>query len=177
MEKETPDLNALEELMKEHEAVLSQLDTLVLALGEVAKEKVSFDSEALRVVEEVIGLLETDLGLHLRKEEEILFPVLSPSLGQEGGPIGVMLREHEGLRQILSTLRNAVLVFRAEPQSASLEEILKGGYSLISLLRQHIQKEDSCLFPMADSNLNRTRLQDLGTEMRAMDQGADRPQG
>jgi hemerythrin-like domain-containing protein len=173
MEEESSDLNALEELVKEHEAVLSHLDTFALALGALEKEQVNFDSEAFRVVEEVIRLLRTDLGLHLRKEEEILFPVLSPSLGKEGGPIGVMLREHEDLRQTLHTLNNAVVVFRAEPQAASLEKILQRGYGLISLLRQHIQKEDNCLFPMANSNLTRARLQDLGTEMRAMDQGAD----
>jgi hemerythrin-like domain-containing protein len=176
MEEESSDLNALEELIKEHEAVLSHLDTLALALGALEKEQVNFDSEAFRVVEEVIRLLRTDLGLHLRKEEEILFPVLSPSLGKEGGPIGVMLREHEGLRQILLTLNNAMVVFRADPQTASLKEILQGCQDLISLLRQHIQKEDNCLFPMANSNLTQTRLQDLGVEMRAMDPGTDRPQ-
>ncbi len=54
-------------------------------------DETGVDSEALSAVGAVTQLLETDLGLHLRKEEEVLFPALAACLGQGGGPIGVML--------------------------------------------------------------------------------------
>ncbi len=177
MEEESLGLNALEELKKEHQEVLSQLDTLEVAIVELAKEQAGIDSEALRVSEAVIQFLDKDLDIHFRKEEEVLFPALSGYVGREGGPIGVMLMEHEDLRRSLHAFRNALGIFRAEPQPASRENVLKGGYGLISLLRLHIKKEDNCLFLMAGSYLNRTRLREMGAEMQAMVKESSSPPG
>ena len=168
MEKEAPGIDALEELTQEHQAVLSQLDTLHAALARLLEDEARVDSEALSDVQAVVQFLETELGIHLRKEEEVLFPVLSGYLGQEGGPIGVMLLEHEDLRRSLRALSTALGTLRGDAQPASCQEARQVGYGLIGLLRQHIKKEDHILFPMAGSFLDRGQLLALGQQMRAM---------
>ncbi len=168
MEEKSPGVDALEELTEEHQAVLSHLGTLDGALVRLVKDETGVDSEALSAVGAVTQLLETDLGLHLRKEEEVLFPALAACLGQEGGPIGVMLMEHEDLRRSLRALSTAFGALQADPRSASPEEVRQVGYGLIGLLRQHIKKEDHMLFPMAGSSLDRGQLLALGEQMRAM---------
>ena len=46
---------------------------------------------------------------HHGKEEEFLFPALeAKGVKREGGPIGVMLHEHEQGRGLVAMLRNAV---------------------------------------------------------------------
>ncbi len=168
MEKEAPGIDALEELTADHQAVLSQLDTLHGTLGRLFEGEAGIDSEALSDVEAAVQFLETELEVHLRKEEQVLFPALSGYLPREGGPIGVMLLEHKDLRRTLRALRTALGSLRTDPQSASAEDVLKVGYSLIGLLRQHIKKEDLCLFPMSSSYLDRQRLLALGGAMRAI---------
>ncbi len=168
MEEGAPGIDALEELTQEHQAVLSQLDTLHAALARLLEDEARVDSEALSDVEAVVQFLETELGIHLRKEEEVLFPVLSGYLGQEGGPIGVMLLEHEDLRRSLRALSTALGTLRGDAQPASCQEARQVGYGLIGLLRQHIKKEDHILFPMAGSFLDRGQLLALGQQMRAM---------
>ncbi len=66
-----------------------------------------------------------------------------------GGPIGVMLAEHEQGRQYTRLMREAAEVWRAGDTSA-VEAVKINGMGYVNLLRQHIQKENNILFPMAD---------------------------
>ncbi len=172
MENRVSCLDALQELTQEHEAVLSNLAALQQVLGIMQSGPPQVDAGALDTAENVVRSLQTELAVHLRKEEEILFPPLEAYLGREQGPIGVMLREHEDLRRIMQRLADALSLLRADAGPASpqdaVQEVLQWGEGLISLLRQHIGKEDQCLFPMAAAHLGRTQLLALGEEMRGV---------
>ena len=165
-------IDALQELTQEHEAVLSNLVALQQVLEGMQRGLAWVDSAALDTAENVVRALETDLAVHLRKEEEVLFPSLEAYLGREQGPIGVMLMEHEDLRRIVPMLADALAVLKTGADSVSrqdaLQEVLRWGHGLIGLLRQHIAKEDQCLFPMAASHMGRSRLLVLGEEMRGI---------
>ena len=169
-------LDALQELTHEHEAVLLNLAALQQVLGEMQDGLHQVDSAALDTAENVVRFLRMDLAVHLRKEEEILFPPLEARLGRQQGPIGVMLMEHEDLRRIVQRLSDALSLLRADAEPASRkdthQEVLRWGRGLIGLLRQHIAKEDQCLFPMAASHLGRPQLLVLGEEMRVMGRDA-----
>ncbi len=92
--------------------------------------------------EEALPLLESDLDLHLRREEEVLFPLLERHIGREGGPVGVMLHEHGLLREKFSQVKD----------SLSRGHRAEAGYvvgEILSLLREHVAKEDHILFPLA----------------------------
>lgn len=91
---------------------------------------------------------------HHAKEEDSLFPMLeAKGLVRESGPTGVMLREHELGRRYLRDLSTAVDAVAAG-EKAALFHFADAARSYIHLLREHIAKEDYCLFPMAKGVLS-----------------------
>jgi hemerythrin-like domain-containing protein len=89
-------------------------------------------------------------GCHHRKEEGVLFQTMTAhGVPVQGGPVGVMLSEHEQGRRFTAAMRAAGLKLAAGDQAAGVEVKFNAlGYA--ALLRQHILKEDNVLFPMAN---------------------------
>lgn len=91
---------------------------------------------------------------HHGKEETHLFPTLEQrGIPREGGPIGVMLHEHELGRGLVAELARTADAYRQGEPSAGprFAEIAR---QYIELLAQHIQKEDNILFQMAEQVLD-----------------------
>jgi hemerythrin-like domain-containing protein len=89
-------------------------------------------------------------GAHHRKEEGLLFPAMEAAgVPREGGPIGVMLAEHEEGRRLTHGMRAAAERLAAGDEAAR-GEVARNALGYVQLLRQHIAKEDGVLFPMAD---------------------------
>jgi hemerythrin-like domain-containing protein len=87
---------------------------------------------------------------HHLKEEKILFPAMEEhGIPNEGGPIGMMLIEHEEGRAYVGSMFAAVARLEAGDESAQ-EPLLTSAAAYLRLLREHIQKEDDILFHMAD---------------------------
>ena len=91
---------------------------------------------------------------HHGKEEEFLFPALEVAgVPREGGPIGVMLSEHEQGRKLVARLKDAVTDNKSgDKANASGVQLIINEY--VALLTQHIVKENTVLFPMADAKLD-----------------------
>jgi hemerythrin-like domain-containing protein len=87
---------------------------------------------------------------HHFKEEKVLFPAMEArGIPNEGGPIGMMLAEHEEGRAHVRSMWAAVEQIAAG-NAASAEPLLSHARAYLTLLREHIQKEDDILFRMAD---------------------------
>jgi hemerythrin-like domain-containing protein len=87
---------------------------------------------------------------HHHKEENLLFPALEEhGIPREGGPTGMMLTEHEEGRGHVRSMSDAVEQV-ANGNGAASELLLSHARAYMSLLREHIQKEDDILFRMAD---------------------------
>jgi len=87
---------------------------------------------------------------HHFKEEKVLFPAMEEhGVPGDGGPIGMMLMEHEEGRSFVRAMLAAISLIESK-QEAATGSLLKGAEAYIRLLREHIQKEDEILFPMAD---------------------------
>jgi hemerythrin-like domain-containing protein len=87
---------------------------------------------------------------HHLKEEKILFPAMEAhGISNEGGPIGVMLMEHEEGRSHVRSMFAAVELIEAKDQAAR-ESLVANARAYVRLLREHIQKEDEILFRIAD---------------------------
>jgi len=81
---------------------------------------------------------------HHGKEEAQLFPAMeAKGFPRDGGPTGVMIHEHEQGRRYVRAMADAI-------KNDNAKEFARNGRAFIELLRQHIQKEDHCLFSMAD---------------------------
>ena len=145
-------MRAIEDLIAEHRGIERMLNIL---------EEVADRLDAGRRVErdDMAAMLEFIQVFadrcHHAKEEDLLFPAMaSMGISQEGGPIGVMLHEHgvgrEHVREMAGALAGAADGGRAASQAFS-----EHARAYAQLLRQHIDKEDHVLYPLAERLLGR----------------------
>ncbi|MDO8589634.1 MAG: hemerythrin domain-containing protein [Armatimonadota bacterium] len=140
-------MEATEILKHEHRAIESVLDSLDKA------------AEAVRDGRPVPAWVFAD-GLdfirnfadrcHHGKEEDRLYPLMGErGLPIEGGPIGVMLMEHEQGRAFV---REAAAKYAnwTGGDAASAEAMADALQSYVKLLREHIYKEDNILYLMGN---------------------------
>lgn len=89
-------------------------------------------------------------GCHHFKEEKVLFTTMNEhGVPVQGGPLGVMLNEHELGRKYTREMRQGAERWEAGEASGS-DAVVTAARNYILLLQQHIAKEDQILFPMAD---------------------------
>lgn len=87
---------------------------------------------------------------HHMKEETHLFPAMeAKGYPREGGPTGVMLREHEQARDCVRGMDEAIEAASTGDGSA-LKTFAQYARSYIGLLREHMEKEDHCLYSLAN---------------------------
>jgi hemerythrin-like domain-containing protein len=87
---------------------------------------------------------------HHGKEEAHLFPALeAKGFPRTGGPTGVMLSEHTQGRAFVRGM-SAALDAVAGGEADAAGRFVQNARGYIELLRQHIHKEDHCLFTMVN---------------------------
>lgn len=128
-------------LSAEHRLVLRELDAFERSLR---------DEDLVRA-RETFRFFDEKVSLHRRKEEEVLFPALAAYPRIADGPVACMLAEHREERGLLDAARNAAV--RAADAPDAWADLRRSGSALVALLRQHIDKEDNVLFPVAESTL------------------------
>ena len=108
-------------------------------------------------------------GCHHAKEEEKLFPALEQhGVLRSGGPIGVLLAEHEQGRAYVRAMAEAAARYAKGDQSATAT-LISSGRGYLTLLLQHIGKEDRVLFSMADQILSDTEQAQLVEEFEVIE--------
>jgi len=91
---------------------------------------------------------------HHGKEEDHLFTTLNAKgMPREGGPVGVMLHEHEQGRAAVKQMAES-LDAASDGDGAAVATFVDAARGYVLLLRNHIHKEDNILFPMADRFLS-----------------------
>jgi hemerythrin-like domain-containing protein len=86
-------------------------------------------------------------GCHHAKEELALFPLLEArGIQRRGGPIGMMLLEHQEGRGLVADMERALA-------ARDLPGFVASAGAWAGLLRAHIAKERSVLFPMGERRL------------------------
>lgn len=139
-------MKATEVLMEEHSVILRVLTAMEKALSDIQNGKFHPDF-FLNAADFIKNFAD---ACHHAKEEGVLFVEMEANgVPVKGGPIGVMLAEHEQGRQYTRLMREAVEMWQAGDTSA-VEAVKLNGMGYVNLLRQHIQKENNILFPMAD---------------------------
>ena len=136
-----------ETLKHEHQIVLLVLEGMERETQKI-QARVPADYEALRKIVDFARNF-TD-RCHHAKEEKHLFPAMERR-GQpaDRGPIAVMLLEHAQGRERVKAI--AIALPGAEKgDPAARSALLENLTAYITLLRNHIAKEDNILFPLAD---------------------------
>jgi len=100
---------------------------------------------------------------HHGKEENLLFKTMvDRGFPLHGGPIAVMLHEHDTGRAFIRGLAEGAAALGTDP--AAMKKVVGNGRDYIGLLRAHIDKENHILFPMADNVLSPDDQEHLAKE-------------
>jgi hemerythrin-like domain-containing protein len=144
---------AIADLNNEHEAILS----VIKIMGRMAAAIDTSTPMDTRDISSIIGFLKEFADkCHHGKEEGLLFPAMvAAGVAQEGGPIGAMLAEHAQGRKLIKDMEESITPIVDMAKFAQAEK----GYA--HLLRNHIQKENWVLFPMAEDVLSGPQLEKL----------------
>ncbi len=143
-----------EMLKEDHQHVLKKLDDLEEITHQLDKK-----GQVSAKLKELAAFFKTEFWVHFTKEEEALFPEIEKFIPRESGPIGVMLIEHEDLRNTNSRLQPAIASYLKDGDNAAAREVIqRDGTHFIETLRDHIDKEDNILFMMADMHLDQAQI-------------------
>jgi hemerythrin-like domain-containing protein len=154
------------EILKNEHRVIEQVLFCLERLAADADAKDEIDIEAARQMIDFFRKFAD--GCHHAKEEKQLFPRLEAhGFQRQGGPTGVMMGEHEEGRRILAAMEQAL----TEPvdQADAAARFARDARAYIQLLRNHIAKEDHCLFAMADVALTPVEQQELVEEFETIE--------
>ena len=155
-------MNPIDELLAEHEAVKTTLKILKRIGQDVAKTgKIENPDHLDQLLDFFITFV--DQCQH-SKEEAHLFPALEEvGVSREGGPVGVMLKEHQQGRDLVSKMKAAARQYESGDKEAA-QKFTQHANDYIALLDFHIDKENKVLFPMANNHLPDSKLEELRKE-------------
>jgi len=151
-------------LEDEHEVILKVLDTLDV----FASKKNSlpdYDRGA-----DILYFLKTYAdGVHHGKEEALLFPAMeAKGFSAQNGPTAIMRQEHDVGRSLVVGMKEELQA--SIRQNAAVSALFRQrAASFSGLLREHIEKENHCLFAMAREALTAGELGTLGERFAKAD--------
>ncbi len=136
-----------ETLKHEHQIILMVLDA---AEREAQSIKDSGEVQGERIEKMLDFFRNFADRCHHAKEEKLLFAKMEErGVPVSGGPIAVMLQEHDQGRRRVKAVAEALPKARSGDASA-VASVRDNLSAYIRLLRGHIDKEDHVLYPMAD---------------------------
>jgi hemerythrin-like domain-containing protein len=152
-------------LKAEHQVILCVI-RLLGALMDRFEESGAFPESTLARCVEFIRLFAD--ACHHGKEEDLLFPVLeSRGIPREGGPIGVMLYEHQMARELTKEMSRSLALLRTDADAAK-KQFCQAARDYVDLLTNHIFKEDNILFNMGSRVMSPDDQTALGTQFCAV---------
>lgn len=150
-------------LVAEHEMIERAMAVLKSNLEKI-DEAVKAPLQMQRAID---FLLEFGDKIHNTKEEKFLFPLMGQKgLPVEGGPIGVMLMEHDAERKLLQKMM-VELPSLVEATTTGRHKFAARGFEYLKIRAEHIWKENDVLYAMGRKVIseeeNSTLLQDFKT--------------
>ncbi|MCP3676932.1 MAG: hemerythrin domain-containing protein [Deltaproteobacteria bacterium] len=134
----------IEILMQEHKDVLEIVDNI----GRLQQELKDTPDETAPKLKELLAKLDKEFDIHsLSKEEKALFPAMETFMPRDEGPIGVMIQEHVELVRRIQDYKESL-------DTGDYNKSMEAGAYLISVLPDHIYKEDNILYNMARMHLS-----------------------
>jgi len=149
-------------LREEHRVILRALGVLEVAAARLAGGRPLPEGWWPEIIWWLRGFADKN---HHTKEETSLFPAMvKAGVPSVGGPIEVMLEEHQRGRALVRAME------AGEPAARAAK-----AREYVTLLREHIEKENGVLFPLADAVLDAPAQRALQREFDAVEaeQGRD----
>ena len=161
----------LRQLIDEHPSLLAKMaefNQMVQAFEASDNENWT---EAVLQLHEKITIFIAELEPHSNREEDILFEMMVPYIGREGGPIAVMEYEHNTAKLNLKEFMDKVQAVKANNKDVTKEDALSifRHLKIVYLtLTDHFMKEENILFPMAEQMLSADEKQELADQFAKM---------
>jgi len=135
-----------EVLVAEHEMIERAMEVMKSELPKLAA-----GTKPSRQLSRAIDfLLQFGDKLHNHKEEDHLFPLMEQrGIPSQGGPIAVMLVEHEAERTLLSSMLAQLPDLRRSSED-QVAAFIREGTEYLQVRANHIWKENDVLYPMGN---------------------------
>lgn len=161
-------MKAIAKLMDEHQHILKVLDALEQFASQVERNSQLNQGRLGQFVDFIAHYAD---AYHHAKEEDVLFKHMENyGFSRQMGPVAVMLAEHDQGRALVRKMREAAQA-PLPPSEEALPQLVRSIRDYISLLRQHIYKEDHILYPMAQSHLPPQAQEALESDFQAVEEG------
>jgi hypothetical protein len=157
-------------LIAEHELIERAMAVLKSNLEELPA------GDHLQIGRALDFLMEFGDKIHNRKEEEFLFPLMQArGIPSQGGPLGVMLMEHQAERQLLQQM-SAGLAGLGKVAPEVISKFRREGLEYLKIRAEHIWKENDILYPMARQVMREGDAEKLLEECRKINLEAYGPE-
>jgi hemerythrin-like domain-containing protein len=151
-------MSASKILMEEHELILDMLEVIDRVCIKIKNHQMSSWEHLDQIIDFIRGFAD---HCHHAKEEKLLFPAMEEAgIPRDGGPIGVMLADHEAGREFVKQMDSALQKMKSGNVSAG-QSFIECATGYAELLSNHIAKENNILFPMGDRFLSETKQSEL----------------
>jgi len=159
-------IKPVDQLREEHKVIKGMLRVL----EQVCQRLESGDEVSETHLEQILDFIKTFSDkCHHGKEEDLLFPAMEKAgIPREGGPIGVMVAEHDEGRRYVRGMSEAVARYAGGDRNAA-SVLVENARAYINLLTQHIEKEDNILFSMAEMRLSEEEQRNLSEAFEAVE--------
>jgi hemerythrin-like domain-containing protein len=155
-------MDIIQRLIDDHKSIVKKINQLPAAL---LKAKQNLD-----LLNALSAEIESDLSVHEKIEDRLLFPALR---GKIGDPVlQSLVKEHEESKNARELFLSAILELKknggASGSPEKIKEMSNHGYKLMRILSTHLTREDQLLFPHCKSVLSKEELEKLGEEARSL---------
>jgi len=158
-------MKATKHLMIEHESVLKMLEVMNASADKLSKG----ENVPAVDLEDMLSFLRVFVDkCHHGKEETILFPrLVETGIPNEGGPVGMMLKEHVIGRGYIAGFADGITSYKAGDNDG-IKGIIENVHGYGELLASHIFKENNILYKMADMHLTEDDQHELLTRFEQL---------
>lgn len=155
-----------EYLTEEHEAIKKMLKIVDKVSQKLESGEEVVPDHLEKIVYFIRGFADK---CHHAKEEDLLFPAMIESgVPEEGGPIGVMLQEHDEGRGYVGQMKEAAEKYKDGDKSLCAQ-FVENGRNFINLLSQHIDKENDILYQIANMHISEEGMAKLWEEFERVE--------
>jgi hemerythrin-like domain-containing protein len=172
--------NPFDVFVQEHNHGLVALEKMERGADSLRQH--GYSAEALRLIREANEFIKTEVKAHNQKEEEALFPILRPYMPAPS-IIDLIVEEHRALWIQEESLQGLLAALLGDHQELWAEEerleallnapntaeqagdIAASAYTIIDMLRDHINKENQILFPTAQDILSAAEVIEVAEKM------------
>ena len=144
-------------IQEEHRILKSQCEALRASL----EHPITWKDRRVQL-SQILRSLDPALRLHLRREEETLFPAFDQLLGGSSGTISLLRMQHDDLRTLLDHLARLL----EDRERTPWQPIVGAGEALADLLEDHEQKESSFITDILEYSLKPQELTQLARQFQ-----------